>query len=438
MQVGSHPFLRSAHLAASVTIALVIVAATVPAFFRIVAEEKIPDDFHVVYLGARAMIDHAEIHAATNGMYIYSPFLAFVFQPLALLPERIAALIWLFMIASIIVTATIIAARKIAETWQLSAQGYDGSIFFLVSAGALLLSFEKIRSEFRLGQTDCLILLGLSLILVWLDRRPGLAAIVVGLCANFKYLALIFVPYFVVKRNYRAAITSTVAFTFFFVLPSAETGGRLLGDYTANAVAVLEKVIGGPGFAKIELGGRAPVVNSVAWTNSVSFTSAVFRLTESLQLSNTVAGIVIALLFVAIVAVLIWIGHRYDVYLLRPITVKVQIARAKVTIIEWAVLIGLALIFGPQTTARHMIMLTLVYLVGITLVLVEHRSTLRVLLFVSMILTAVTLSLPFRETGAHPALLALKSAGAASWCALALIFSIAVIGSRNAQTVESS
>ena len=47
------------------------------------------DDFHVVYSGARAMLDHAEIDAATHRMYIYSPFVAFVFQPLALLPEHV-------------------------------------------------------------------------------------------------------------------------------------------------------------------------------------------------------------------------------------------------------------------------------------------------------------------------------------------------------------
>jgi hypothetical protein len=102
--------------------------------------------------------------------------------------------------------------------------------------------------------------------------------------------------------------------------------------------------------------------------------------------------------------------------------------RAQTNNIEWATLIVLALIFGPQTTARHMIMLMLVYMVGLTLIFVEQRRGSRILLLGSMIVTAVALSLPFRQTGAHPTLVALKSAGTASWCALLLIFSIVVIG----------
>ena len=77
-----------------------------------------------------------------------------------------------------------------------------------------------------------------------------------------------------------------------------------------------------------------------------------------------------------------------------------------------------------------MIMLMLVYVVGLALVFVKQRRVPRILLLTSMIATAVALSLPFRQTGVHPALVALKSAGAASWCALVLILCIAWIGSR--------
>ncbi len=436
VRLEPHSLPRYARGAAIVAIGLLLTAAAIPGFNRAWAEAKAPDDFHVVYLGARAMIDHAEIHAAANGMYIYSPLLAFVFQPLALLPERVAALVWLVLIAIITVAATIVASRKITGSWQLAVRDGDGAMPLLVSAGALLLSFEKIRSEFILGQTDCLILLGLALILVWLDQRPQLAAITAGICANFKYLALIFVPYFVIKRNYRAAVTSALSFAFFFVLPTIEIGRRLIGDYIVNAVAVLEKVIGGRGFAEVVPGDGVPVVNSIAWSNSVSLSSSVFRLTQSLQLSSTVAVIVIALLFVAIVGAIIWIGRRYDVDLFRPAVAKVECAHAQTTNIEWAALIVLALIFGPQTTARHMIMLTLVYVVGLTLVFVEQRRGSRISLLAAMVATAAALSLPFRETGVHPALLALKSAGAASWCAVVLMFFIAVIGATKEECLK--
>ena len=77
-----------------------------------------------------------------------------------------------------------------------------------------------------------------------------------------------------------------------------------------------------------------------------------------------------------------------------------------------------------------MILLMLVYTVGTGIVLAQKRTSLRILLIVSMLATAVALSLPFRETGFHPGLITLKSIGVASWCALLLIFLIAWIGSR--------
>jgi len=429
MRVASYRLPRFTGPAAIFVIALVLTTGVAPTLVGVLSGEKGLDDFHVVYSGARAMLDHAEIDAATNRMYIYSPFIAFVFQPLALLPERGSAIAWLVLTAIIILAATIIASRKIAATWHILSTDADRSMPWLVSAGALLLSFEKIRSEFILGQIDCVILLGLALILCSVDSRPQFAAIAVGAAANFKYLALIFVPYFFIKRNYRAAFASIGWFVFFFALPALEVGSRLIGQYAMNAVAVLAKVIGGRSFVHVALGGGdVAVVNSVTWTNSVSLSSAVFRVTRSLQIPDVVAAIVIALLFTAIVAALVWIGRCYDVDLLRYGAANHKGARAQTNNIEWAALIVLALSFGPQTTARHMVMLMLVYVVGITLVLVEQRRSPRILLIASMIATATALSLPFRQTGIHPSLIALKSAGVASWCAVLLIFFIAVIG----------
>lgn len=195
-----------------------------------------------------------------------------------------------------------------------------------------------------------------------------------------------------------------------------------------NAVAVLVKVIGGRGLWRGALGDHTPVVNSIAWNNSISLTSTIFRVTRSLQISGTIAAILIAFLLIAVVATLVWIGRRYDVDIFRPAAIRPENARARTNSIEWATLCVLALIFGPQTTARHMIILLLVYMLGLTLVLVERRRIPRIILIGSMIATAVALSFPFRQTGVHPALVAIKSAGTASWCALLLLFFIVLIG----------
>ena len=411
---------------------VVFVASGLPTLLRTLSGRKIPDDFLVVYSAAHAMSNQVDIYAGTAGMYIYSPFLAFIFQPLAALPERTAAIVWLTLSALIIFAASFLAARKVAETWQLAPREIDPAIPWSISATALLLSFEKIRSDFTLGQTDCLVIVGLVAVLWWMDRRPALAGIAAGATANIKYLALIFVPYFLIKRNYRAALASTVSFLLFFTLPALEVGLRSIKTYAIDAIAVLNRVAGVPEFISLTAAGRGdkPVVNSVTWDHSVSLTSSILRVTRSHGVSDLIGASLIVALFAAIVMAIVLIGRRNGVNLFQPATAKTVSSRLGAETIEWAALIVLALVFGPQTTARHMIMLIPVYTVAMTIVLAQKRRRPQIVLIVSMVATAVALSLPFRETGFHPSLMVLKLIGAASWCALVLILSIVSIGSR--------
>jgi len=417
---------------AALFIVVVFIASGMPTFLRTWSGRKIPDDFLVVYSAARAMSNQVDIYAGTAGMYIYSPFLAFIFQPLAVLPERAAAIVWLALSASIIFAASLIAARKVTESWRLWQKEIDSSIPWLISATALLLSFAKIRSDFTLGQTDCLIIVGLVGVLWWMDRRPALAGIAAGATANIKYLALIFVPYFLIKRNYRAAIASIVSFLFFFTLPALEVGLRSIKTYAIDALAVLNRVAGVRELISLTATGRSdkPIVNSVTWDHSVSLTSSILRVTRSHEVPDFIGASLIVVLFAAIAMAIVLIGRRQGVNIFQPATAKTATSHPGAGTIEWAALIVLALVFGPQTTARHMIFLILVYTVAMAIVLAQKRRGPQIALIVSMVATAVVLSLPFRETGFHPSLIALKSIGTASWCALVLILCLVWIGSR--------
>jgi hypothetical protein len=411
-------------LIAIILMAAVFLGAAGPTYLQIWNGHKIPDDFTVVYNGARAMWNHLDIHDATNGMYIYSPFLAFVFQPLAAFSLRIAALIWLILSGFIILAASLIAARKVTDSWSVTDE--EKSIPLLISASALFLSFEKIRSDFILGQTDCLILIGLVVILCVMERQPWLAGLATGVTANFKYLALIFIPYFIIRRNYRAALGATVSFVFFFFLPAAEVGLRSIKLYALNAVAVFVRVFGGGAAAHMTAPGRTPIVNALTWENSISLTSSIFRTTRAHEIPNIVAASAIAVLALAFAAALFLIRRRWDVDLFKPS----QMSRDRAATIDWASLIVLALAFGPQTTARHMILMMLVYSVALGIFFARRRIAPRLALIISIIATAIALSLPFRETGVHPWLKSLKELGAASWCAVLLMFLIAWIGCR--------
>jgi hypothetical protein len=430
---------RKRFSAALFIIAAVFIASGLPTFLRTWSGRKIPDDFLVVYSAARAMLNQVDIYAGTAGMYIYSPFLAFIFQPLTALPEQPAAILWLVLSASIIFAASLLAARKVTESWRPWQKETDRSILWIISATALLLSFTKIRSDFTLGQYDCLILVGLAGVLWWRDRRPALAGIAAGAAANIKYLALIFVPYFLIKRNYRAAIASIVSFLLFFTLPALEVGLRPIKTYAINAIAVLNKVAGVPELISLTATDRShkPVVNSVTWDHSVSLTSSILRVTRSHGVSDFIGASLIVVLFGAIAMAIVLIGRRNGVKLFQPATAKTASSEPGVGTIEWAALIVLALVFGPQTTARHMLFLIPVYTVAMAILLAQKRRGPQIMLIVSMVATAVALSLPFRESGFHPSLIALKSIGTASWCAVVLILSIVWIGSRTISRAAS-
>jgi hypothetical protein len=166
-------------------------------------------------------------------------------------------------------------------------------------------------------------------------------------------------------------------------------------------------------------------------------TSSILRVTRSHGAPDFIGASLILVLFAAIAMAIVLIGRRKGVNLFQPATAKTASIHPGAGTIEWAALIVLALVFGPQTTARHMIFLILVYTVAMAIVFSQKRRGPQIVLIASMVATAVALSLPFRETGFHPWLIALKSIGTASWCALVLILCIVWIGSRTISQAAS-
>jgi hypothetical protein len=158
-------------------------------------------DFTHLRQAARAMVEGEHIYASGSGYYIYPPLTAFIFQPLALVSEKGAAIIWLVFNVFLTFTATLIASKEAAARWRLRESGEDLSMMWLIAALATVLTADKIRSIFGLGQTDCLMLLGFTLVRRWMDRKPACAGIAAGAAANLKYLTLVFVPYFLIKAK---------------------------------------------------------------------------------------------------------------------------------------------------------------------------------------------------------------------------------------------
>ena len=381
-------------------------------------------DFDYFYRAAQAMWRGQDIYAVSDGHYIYPPFLAFLFQPFLAFSERTAALIWTVISALIIFAAALIASNQIAARWFRADTDVDSSLAWAIAAIGCFLVADKIEATFLLGQTDCLMLLGFACALCWMDCRPLLAGTAIGATASIKYLTLIFVPYLLIKKNFRAAITAVLAFIFFMALPVIEVGLNRGAEYARTEWRGLGRMLG------LIAAGKQVKILRVTMDRSVSITSAVFRLTRSYDLPDSSAALLLVLIFIAVMAAIVFICRHHRVSIFRQEKSSRQRASA-VTSLEWAVLIFLAMAFSPQTTARHMVLLLLVFATAIGVFLARKAKRSRALLVVAMALMIIGLSLPPLPIHTW------RVFSGASWCAVVLILTIMWVGSRTASEMPN-
>src|SRR5271170_1897462 len=121
-------------------------------------------DFIHFYWAAQAMAGGRDLYTSGQGGYIYPPLVAFLFQPLAAMSERGADLWWLGVNAVLNLGALLIAVYAIMRRLALPK---SRTLFFAIALLAALLSLDKIRSDFALGQTDALMILSFALIFLW-------------------------------------------------------------------------------------------------------------------------------------------------------------------------------------------------------------------------------------------------------------------------------
>jgi hypothetical protein len=168
----------------------------------------------------------------------------------------------------------------------------------------------------------------------------------------------------------------------------------------------------------------------VTMDRSVSITSAVFRLTRSHDLPDSLAELLLFLIFVAVMAGIVFVCRHHRVSIFRQEKGSRQRARA-VTSLEWAVLIFLAMAFSPQTTVRHMVLLLLVFETAIGLFLAQKAKGSRALLVFAVALMIIGLSFPPLPIHTW------RVFSGASWCAVVLILTIVWVGSRMASEMPS-
>jgi Glycosyltransferase family 87 len=203
--------------------------------------------------------------------FIYPPFAAL---PFALVPSNLRVLRLEQLASAINILAVVLAAvvtvRALGRERGITAKRAVG-IIALVTAVALMT--EPVQRTFYLGQVE-LVLLALVL---WDVCQPGgrwWQGVGVGIAAGIKMVPLIFIPYLLLTRRFRAAAVATGTFAAtvvigFLVLPTDSSrwwlhGLFLRGSYDHNILyggnqsllALIER-LGGTGTHAIWLAAAA-------------------------------------------------------------------------------------------------------------------------------------------------------------------------------------
>jgi alpha-1,2-mannosyltransferase len=208
---------------------LVAVAIAVLASAYVFHIRKDMTDFGVCYQAGGRIVQGETLYREADGhlQFKYSPAAAVFFAPLALLPYEAAKVAWYVLEIAFLAAIFLIFHRMLALPGKRAAS---------VLIWTFLIELKFLGRELELGQVNLLILFALTLMIYCLfRRRETRAGWVWGGSLIFKPYALVFLPYFLVKRRFRALITGLAVPALGLVIPAIFYGirgnFRVLGEW---------------------------------------------------------------------------------------------------------------------------------------------------------------------------------------------------------------
>jgi alpha-1,2-mannosyltransferase len=174
----------------------------------------------------------------TNGMHLpYPPFWAMLFAPFSFLPVRVAMPLF-FVVGFVALVALLVVLRNLTRD-RFSLK--EGDTFWLVTATLVLLSRFVLRDFADGGENLLIVALTWGGIYFFVKRKPLPGGALLGLAIALKLTPLLFAGYFVLKRQWVAALSTFAFATLFFISPALIQGRATFIDHLkfwkANVVA---------------------------------------------------------------------------------------------------------------------------------------------------------------------------------------------------------
>ena len=150
-------------------------------------------------------------------IFRYPPFWILLLSPLGAMPYPVAVMTWRLLNLALIVVALWLTAK----TLRLNLDGKAALVI-----GALLFNYDPLIYNLAIGNTNLVILvLLIGVALAWTRDRHGLSGALLGLAASIKITPVVFIAYFVWKKNFRLVFAALAA-----ILVSAGIGFLVLGE----------------------------------------------------------------------------------------------------------------------------------------------------------------------------------------------------------------
>jgi hypothetical protein len=165
-------------------------------------------DFRVYYDAANAFLNDTQLYGkafgVSSGFYKYSPFACLPFVPLAIMPYKVASIIFYLLITGSIIWFSLYLYKSIAE------EKYEKAGWIL-GLTALYMA-DHLERELHLGNINLFLLIAAFWIYSFLKNEKQIhAGLLYGLLLLFKPHFLILLPYLIWKKQWKAVLT-TISF----------------------------------------------------------------------------------------------------------------------------------------------------------------------------------------------------------------------------------
>ncbi len=346
-------------------------------------------DFAEFLAGARALDMGTDLYSAGSLGYIYPPLLAWLLIPLSRLADQHAALLWMTLNLSLLLFTALLASRDALRRLTGSALPTFCPTALLVAAAGLVLIADKTRADIVMGQCNLLIASLWLLVLIFMERKPVLAGLILGFTANIKYITLIAVPYFIIRRQYKAAAFSLLFTILWALLPATTLGIDTNARYLAKAFGGLTRMVSQeteitdarerdprsvlsttPGQSTARIAGLADI-------RSISIPSAISRFTGKPATDPlTLSLITLAAAAFVATAVLLYRAARIPLFTLPWNPPHPAHSSPLLIATEFSGLLATVLCFGPQTNPRHLVLLLPMFVLIAALLLLSRATVL--------------------------------------------------------------